>query len=85
MEPSGFEGPGGALVEEAKKLMQEEDEPAPVENAGPKIRMGKLGRKGKKGAPGAGGAAAEKGGPGKLGGLDDYKSGSKTQGGAFSE
>ena len=82
MEPSGFEGRGGALVEEAKKLMQEDDEPAPVENAGPKIRMGKLGRKGKKGAE----AAKDKqGGASKIGGLDDFKMGSKAQGGAFSE
>jgi hypothetical protein len=26
VEPSGFEGRGGALVEEAKKLMQDDDD-----------------------------------------------------------
>jgi len=26
MEPSGFEGRGGALVEEAKKMMQDDNE-----------------------------------------------------------
>ena len=75
MEPSGFEGRGGALVEEAKKLMQDDDEPAPVENAGPKIRMGKLGRKGKKGAEDTV-AKGGKGGTSKIGGLDEYKPGS---------
>ena len=47
------EGRGGAMVEEAKKLMQqdqEEDQNKEVENAGPKIKMNKIGRKGKKGA-----------------------------------
>ena len=81
IEATGYEGRGGALVEEAKKLMQEEDDPAPVENAGPKIRMGKLGRKGKKGADKGG----EKGGAAsKIAGLDDYKPGSKNTG-AFTE
>lgn len=53
MEPTGFEGRGGALVEEAKKLMQnDEDDSAPreKEETGPKIKMNKIGRKGKKGA-----------------------------------
>mmetsp|Transcript_31112 Transcript_31112/g.47531 ORF Transcript_31112/g.47531 Transcript_31112/m.47531 type:complete len:242 (+) Transcript_31112:309-1034(+) len=61
-----FEGRGGALVEEAKALMQEADEPdtnPEAENAGPKIKMGKLGggRRGKK--PTA--SAADKGGDAK--------------------
>ena len=53
MEPTGFEGRGGALVEEAKKLMQnDEDDSAPraQEETGPKIKMSKIGRRGKKGA-----------------------------------
>ena len=50
----GFDaGRGGALVEEAKRLMQndEEDQEKAQENAGPKIKMNKIGRKGKKGDP----------------------------------
>lgn len=54
LEPSGFEGRGGALVEEAKAMLQQEDDDtqaAPAEeNAGKKIKMGKLGKKNKKGA-----------------------------------
>ena len=54
LEPSGFEGPQGALVQEAKRLMQEDEDDAPAEektNAGPKLKMGKIGgRRGKKGA-----------------------------------
>jgi hypothetical protein len=52
MEPSGYEGRGGALVEEAKRMMQEdegEDGPKEVENNGPKIKMNRIGKK-KKGA-----------------------------------
>ena len=77
MEPSGFEGRGGALVEEAKKLMQEDDDGEPAggknENAGPKIKMNKIGRKGKK--PAAGAAATGAGGKGNASaGIDmDYK------------
>jgi len=73
LEPSGFEGRGGALVEEAKKLMQDDDDGqpgGPVENAGPKIKMNRIGRKGKKQA-GGGGARDGSRGPG---GVDmDYK------------
>lgn len=39
---------GGALVEEAKRLMAggEDEAPAPeAENAGPKIKMGRLGKR----------------------------------------
>jgi hypothetical protein len=54
MEPTGFEGRGGALVEEAKKLMNEDDNdesaPREKEETGPKIKMNKIGRRGKKGA-----------------------------------
>ena len=55
MEPSGFEGRGGALVEEAKRMMQDEDgddAPREVENNGPKIKMNRIGKK-KQGAAGA--------------------------------
>lgn len=51
MEPSGYEHgePGGALVQEARKLMQQDEGDAPqeVENAGPKIKMNRIGRKAK--------------------------------------
>lgn len=60
-DPSGFEGRGGALVEEARKLMQDDEEdsaPKQQEDSGPKIKMGRLGKKGKKGAEPA---AASKG------------------------
>ena len=73
-EPTGFEGPGGALVEEAKKLMQDDDgetPSAPVENSGPKIKMNRIGRKGKK--PAAGGAGEAKKATGVAAGLEDFK------------
>lgn len=47
---------GGALVEEAKRLMADGEEDAPAqeqENAGPKIKMGRLGARKKKGAAAA--------------------------------
>ena len=54
---------GGALVEEAKRLMkgdEADEEPKEAENAGPKIKMNKIGgRKGKKGAPAAAGDASK--------------------------
>ena len=39
------------MVEEARRLMQEDDgdEPREVDNAGPKIKMNRIGKKGKKG------------------------------------
>ena len=77
-EPTGFEGPGGALVEEAKKLMQDDDDGAAgptTENAGPKIKMNRIGRKGKKPAAGAPGDAKKAGGV--AAGLDDYKPATK--------
>lgn len=50
---------GGALVEEAKRLMGEDQmEEAPSGNAGPKIKMGRLGKRGKKAAPGKESTAA---------------------------
>jgi len=64
LEPSGFEGPQGALVQEAKRLMQEDEDDGPTEertNAGPKLKMGKIGRRGKKGAEDKGGKGAKKG------------------------
>ena len=60
-EQPGFEGRGGALVEEAKRLMreeQEDEEPAAVENSGPKIKMSKIG--GRKKKPTAGAATEKK-------------------------
>jgi len=60
-ENPGFDaGRGGALVEEAKKLMAQDEEEGDkaVENAGPKIKMNKIGRKGRKGEPAAKAAAA---------------------------
>lgn len=65
MEPSGFEGRGGALVEEAKKLMQDDDDGPPAgeqSNAGPKIKMNKIGRKSKKPTAGAATTGASRGG-----------------------
>lgn len=55
-EPSGFEGRGGQLVEEARKMMAEEDDGAPKqeENNGPKIKMNRIGKK-KSGAAAKGG------------------------------
>ena len=52
MEPAGYEGRGGALVEEAKRMMQEDEgdeAPKEVDNNGPKIKMNRIGKK-KKGA-----------------------------------
>lgn len=50
MEPSGFEGRGGQLVEEARQMMAADDDgPKEVENNGPKIKMNRIGKK-KKGA-----------------------------------
>ena len=48
-DPTGYEGRGGALVEEARRLMQEDDGDAPRESdTGPKIKMNRIGKKGKK-------------------------------------
>lgn len=83
MEPSGFEGRGGALVEEAKKMMQDDDE-GPVGghegNSGPKIKMNRIGKKKKQATTGQ-----TAGGPGKgpSAGLPDYTPPAK--GGAFTE
>jgi len=63
MEPTGFEGRGGALVEEAKRLMQDDDQdsaPKEQEASGPKIKMNKIGRRGKKGSAAAPGAEGKK-------------------------
>ena len=56
------------LVQEAKAMMQEgeeDDRPPADENAGPKIKMGRIGKKKKRGPAGdaraGGGAAAESG------------------------
>jgi hypothetical protein len=54
------DGRGGALVEEAKRLMKEDEEnekDATQENSGPKIKMGRLGGKKKKGDTSKGSAA----------------------------
>ena len=65
MEPTGFEGRGGALVEEARKLMQDDDQdsaPKEQEASGPKIKMNKIGRRGKKGSAAAPNAEGKKDG-----------------------
>jgi hypothetical protein len=51
LDPTGYEGRGGALVEEARRLMQEDDgdEPRENDNAGPKIKMNRIGKRAKKG------------------------------------
>lgn len=87
VEPSGYEGRGGALVEQAKAMMKEDDDtaqPREEENKGPKIKMSKIGgRKGKKGAPEA---ANRDGGPKKTGAASyaPTEKGGSTSGG-FSE
>ena len=53
---------GGALVEEAKRLMkgdEEEEAPREQENTGPKIKMSKIGGRKKKAAPEAATGAAK--------------------------
>ena len=86
MEPSGFEGRGGALVQEAKALLREDEEEAPkeVENAGPKIKMNRI-RKKNVNRPGAG--KIEEKPTAKKGGDMDFKSTDKPAGGpgGFSE
>jgi hypothetical protein len=88
LEPSGYEGRGGALVEEAKRLMQNEEDEAPkdADNGGKKIKMNKIGRKPRKGAAVAKGEDDKK----KHGhidtGIDSYKPSDKMLSGAgFSE
>jgi hypothetical protein len=51
LDPTGYEGRGGALVEEARRLMQEDDgdEPRENDNTGPKIKMNRIGKRAKKG------------------------------------
>lgn len=69
IEPSGFEGRGGALVEEAKRLMQDDEDTVPrteEENGGKKIKMNRIGRKPKKGAS----TADNKGASQKTAGAD---------------
>lgn len=87
-EQIGYDGRGGALVQEAKRLMQndEEDTQKEVDNGGKKIKMSKIGRKPRKGA-----AAQGTGGETKAhGALDEainaHKHSDKmTSGGGFSE
>lgn len=60
------DGPSGAMVEEARRLMADaDDEVVPAEGAegegeatGPKIKMGRIGKKKAKGAVASGAAAA---------------------------
>ena len=87
LEPTGYEGHGGALVEEAKRLIKQEEED---ENAGgqgesgPKIKMSRIGGKNKKAAPGA--AAVEEPTVKKTGvaGVEKVKASEKV-GSGFSE
>jgi len=63
MEPAGYEGRGGALVEEAKRMMQEDEgdeAPKEVDNNGPKIKMNRIGKKKKGAAAGSTAAGAAK-------------------------
>lgn len=86
MEPSGFEGRGGALVQEAKALMeQDEEEAAPkeAENAGPKIKMTRI-RKKNANRPGAAARGEDK--TKKAGEPDMFKPAEKPTGsGGFTE
>lgn len=62
MDPNALEGRGGALVQEARALMQEDEEEAPkeTENAGPKIKMTRI-RKKNANRPGAAAKGGEEG------------------------
>ena len=55
-------GRGGALVEEAKRLMADDGDEMPAQNeaGGPKIKMGRLGKRGKKPADGVPAKGEEK-------------------------
>ena len=60
MDQEGFDGRGGAMVEEAKRLMQQDQEENQVEeNSGPKIKMNKIGGKKKKSTTAAKSGAPE--------------------------
>ena len=87
-EPSGFEGRGGALVQEAKALLQQDEEEAPreVENAGPKIKMNRI-RKKNANRPGATAKGDDKSAAKKAGDMDSFKPADKPVGGpgGFSE
>lgn len=82
MEDQGFQGRGGALVEEARRLMkQDEEEEAPAQNDGPKIKMNRIGKRGAK-KP----SAQETAAPGKKPQADVMKVTEKhSSGGGFSE
>jgi len=78
--------PGGALVQEARKLMQQDEEdeaPKADENAGPKIKMNRIGRKAKKG--GADEKASKPGPSGAKEAPSMKPFGDKVPSGGFSE
>lgn len=88
-EEEQFEGRGGALVEEAKRLMQnEEQEETAVENSGPKIKMNKIGKKAGPAKKGEANTVAKGASAPKAAAADTWKpsdKGSSSTGGGFSE
>lgn len=87
LDPTGYEGRGGALVEEARRLMQEDDgdEPRENDNVGPKIKMNRIGKKGKKG-PAASAKETDKSAVQKnVAGAKSYVAEKSTALGGFSE
>lgn len=83
MNAMNFEGRGGALVQEAKALLQQDEDEAPKEvtNKGPTIKMNKI-RKKNANRPGAAAKAAEEKTAAKTAGASDpYKSVDKPAGG----
>ena len=83
-EQPDFDGRGGALVEEAKRLMKEdqEEDQQPVNNEGPKIKMNRIGRRNKKTNPGA---KADEPGAKKSSAAADYIKAPEKQGTGFNE
>ena len=81
------DGNHGMMVQEAKKLMADDDDDQPVaqtEDTGPKIKMGRIGKKKKRGTTDAGktkGEAYTK----KIGGTTDPGLDSRPAGGGFNE
>merc|ERR1719329_1445916 len=81
-------GRGGALVEEAKRLMADDDDgemPAQNQESGPKIKMGRLGKRGKKPAAGSEPAEGESKSKATVGGAALSKGATMHPSGGFSE
>lgn len=86
INPENFESRGGALVQEAKALLQQDEEETPTEaqETGPKIKMNRI-RRNKRQAAGAK-AGEEKSATKSLAAADPYKSVEKPSGtGGFTE